>query len=159
MPFNECTDFEMIELFQSSRKKIMMLIKEKSFEHLTGNLGNFLNTNENKIEKCKYYDEEEVNKLIPIDKKQTLKIYAFNIRSLSKNAGRLHAFLSNLPELDILVLTEIGIWNIDIAANCFSNYNYNLTLPEKNSFGGVAIFVNNINITSISFKEYPVNMT
>ena len=81
-----------------------------------------------------------------------------NIRSLSKYAGKLLAFLSNLPEFDVLVLTEIGVWNIEVAVNHFSTYTFNYILPQKNSYGGVGIFINNY-VSNISFRSNVVNRT
>ena len=88
----------------------------------------------------------------------SLKVYAFNIRSLSKNGGKLLAFLSNLPVFHVLVLTEIGVWNIEVAVSYFSEFAYDYALPEHNSFGGVAIFMNK-NIDNITFTKQTLKKT
>ena len=67
----------------------------------------------------------------------TLKVFSMNIRSLPKHKGELVAYLSNLPLFDILVLTEIGSRNIDLARNLLPGYDfmYVIYTNEKYSWG------------------------
>ena len=152
LPFYECTDLELIDLLTSCRRKIKLLIKEKLFEDIIKDTATQYNFSADTIGKCEYYDEDEIVKKHGDNLDTKLKVYAFNIRSLSKNAGKLLAFLSSVPEFDVLVLTEIGVWNIEVAVNYFSCYNYNYVLPEQKSFGGVGIFIKK-SISRVSFTE------
>ena len=63
-----------------------------------------------------------------------------NIRTLPKHKGELVAYLSNLPLFDILVLTEIGSRNIDLARNLLPGYNFMYVIPTKNTHGGVGLY-------------------
>ena len=53
------------------------------------------------------------------------------------------AYLSNLPPFDVLVLTEIGSRNIEIAHNLLEDYNFMDVKPNQNYYGGVGIFWRN----------------
>ena len=67
------------------------------------------------------------------------------------------SYLSNLPRFDVLVLAEIGARNIDISANLFDDYNFLCILPDKNAYGGVAIYVsdslNDVFLTNSQSKK------
>ena len=158
MPFYECTDYEITEIFQSCRQKIKIAFEDRKIDKIIKSSGDLLSSHNNLIVKCKYYDDDETHRIIKNNEISTLKTYAFNVRSLSKNSGKLLAFLSNLPTFDLLVLTEIGTWNIEVAVNHFSNYTYNYVLPKQNTHGGVGIFLNNT-VKNISFKESILNRT
>lgn len=158
LPFYECTDFELIELYQTCRQKINSLTQGNIFSDLIKNTANQSNPLAETIETCDYYDEDKIGNIGHSLLNNKLKIYAFNIRSLSRNAGKLLAFLSNLPECDILVLTEIGIWNIEVAVNYFSHFVCDYKLPARNSFGGVGIFVNK-SISRVNIKGYFLEKT
>ena len=51
LPFYECTDFELIELFQSCRHKLITLIKEKGISNVIDNSVSSVGSLSHKIKK------------------------------------------------------------------------------------------------------------
>ena len=94
---------------------------------------------------CQYYDIDQYNQ-IPSATTNGITCFHQNIQSLSKNCGKLIAFLSSINhEYDIIMLTEIGKNNIPSTLNVFrlifSDYDSYYVTPPSNPKGGVAIFI------------------
>ena len=66
--------------------------------------------------------------------------------------------MSDLSMFDVLVLTEIGIWNIEVATTFFSDCSYKYVLPKKNLYGGVGIFINN-EVSDVILESHTLQKT
>ena len=99
---------------------------------------------------CKYYDEDSYG-VLNRDTPSHLNIFCFKIRSLSRHAGELVVFLKLLQtNFDVIVLTEIGARNISRVEHLLDHYEFLYTLPKRNMYGGVGIYLSkdktNVNI-------------
>ena len=73
-----------------------------------------------------------------------LSIFHLNIRSLNKNSSELFQFLQSFKlDFDILVLSEIWSYNVDLYSTLFAGYSFYYDLPLFGSVGGVGIYVKN----------------
>ena len=71
-------------------------------------------------------------------------MFSLNIRSLPKNGGELLSFLGNLQtDFHVIILTEIGAWNLTVKKKRFPNYTCFHKIPHNNNWGGVGIYVHN----------------
>ena len=91
--------------------------------------------------KCKHYDVEDFVSL-NIKEKDSLNIFSLNIRSLPRHAGELVVFLKSLDtEFDIIVLSEIGRYNLSTVENLFDGYSAYFEPPMSNPKGGIGFFI------------------
>ena len=88
-----------------------------------------------------------------------LSIFHFNIRSLNKNSSELFQFIQSINhDFDILVLSEIWTYNIQLYCNLFAGYTFYYDLPLSGSVGGIGIYVKN-NLTQIQLDKLKIKST
>ena len=148
LPFSSLSDYALINLLASSKKKILEILSEME-------ISQFLRSRLNPTEyqtledcNCQYYDIDQYNQ-IPFNHSFGLSLYHQNIRSLSKNYGQLVAFLLSIDhDFDIIMLTEIGKYNISVMGHIlksvFPDHNFYYRTPPTNPRGGVAVLVKSI---------------
>ena len=144
LPFFHQTDYQLQNLFLSSRKHVEHLLKDKGATHiheLSRSLA--VERTHHQISICEYYDENKYKLITHIDSPRTLKIFVLNIRSLPKHKGELIAYLGSFLPFDILVFTEIGQKNLDLVQNIFSGYTFHYDPPKDCPRGGVGVYLNN----------------
>ena len=144
LPFFNQTDYQLQNLFVSSRKRVEYLLEDKGATHiheLSRSLA--VERTHHQISICEYYDENKYKLISNIDAPRTLKIFALNIRSLPKHKGELIAYLNSFLPFDILVFTEIGQKNLDLVINLFSGYTFYYDPPKDCPRGGVGVYLNN----------------
>ena len=141
LPFRNLSNYDVELLFETSKKRIQNLMSDHRLLNYIKeqNLSEVFNSNE--YTSCKYYDEEQFNKLD--HNKNSLNVFSFNIRSLPKHGGELSNFLSLLnTEFQVIILTEIGRRNLTVVEHLLpSHHPLIYAIPEKNQFGGVGIFI------------------
>ena len=81
---------------------------------------------------------------INITNQIALSIFHLNIHSLNKNNQELYQFIQSMTlDFDVIVLSEIWSYNIELYPNLFVDYTLYYDLPVSSSVGGVAIYVKN----------------
>ena len=130
LPFHGETVFSVESTFASTQNRIVDALANKGI-NLTEINNNFGQTELSSILPCKYYNEDDYTRIIQGVDAPLLNVFSLNISSLPKHRGELIAYMSNLPPFDILMLTEIGSKNIDLAVNAFQDYTFHYTIPEK----------------------------
>ena len=71
-----------------------------------------------------------------------LSVFHINIHSLNKNSAELYNFLQLINlDFDVINLSEIWAYNIDLYQNLFPNYVFCYYLPLDSNVGGVGIYV------------------
>lgn len=140
-PFEDLTNFELENVFQSARLNTYnMQNNESLLECLKNNIPAELYGNAHRIN-CNYYDEEGFN-ILTKDHQSDLTLFHMNIRKLGKHRGELSAYLSCLDiEFDVIVLTEIGHDAGNYVSSILKNYTCFFSTPSNNTYGGVAIYV------------------
>lgn len=69
------------------------------------------------------------------------KAFHLNIRSLNKNGNELLVFINSLAlDFDIIVLSEIWTFNLDLFTYLFENYKFDYVSDPGNKASGVAVF-------------------
>ena len=141
MPFYRISDFELIWENESTKQKIMSKMTNNGFIDFLDNHYMSLNMNEN-INIYKYFDTDEYTSILK--KHKRLNIMHMNCRMLSHNKGKIISFLNSLEvDVDILLLSEIGREGHRYLKSVFPDYEYEIDLPQNNSYGGVAIVAKN----------------
>ena len=153
LPFRECTDYEIESEYTTPKQYIQSLMMEKGADMFVrrDHLHQMMEINE-KYSPCAYYDEDAYKREHNKYQNTNLKLYSMNIRSLPKHKGELIAYLSNFNLFDIIVITEIGAKNIDLATNILENYTFYNVLPISNRYGGVGVYIRNT-ITNVIIRE------
>src|SRR5829696_8405976 len=73
-----------------------------------------------------------------------LKVFHLNIRSLNKNCDMLVALLASLKmKFDLIVLSELWIFNLNCFDNLFPGYNFHYNINPNNHSSGIGIYVSN----------------
>ena len=104
MPFYGLTDFQLTWENETEKQKILALMDNNGFKEFMKNSESLKEAKTN-IEDIKYMDLDELN--YQIKQKNTMNILHFNCRMLSKNRGKINAFLKSLDkEPDIIMLSE-----------------------------------------------------
>ena len=137
------TDFEVEQEHVSTRNVCMEQLESNGFRRFLADSRRYLGENENPVNYCKYYSEEDVGPAL--SNLSGLSLLHANVRRIAKNRGQFLAFYSTLDtSFDIIVLTEIGDDAKHFIHNDFlSGYTIFLNTPTKNKYGGVAILVRN----------------
>ena len=142
MPFSGLTDFALEQEFESAKKRIKSLMKENNFDKLLKEQ-QFLNIINDSGTKCKYYDIEDFVSL-NLSQRNHIKIFSMNISSLPRHAGELVCFLNSLEtEFDLIILCEIGKYNLSLVENLFPGCISYFEPPKNNPKGGVGVFISN----------------
>ena len=153
LPFSNITDFQLQQEYLSPRERVESFMHDKGIRSL-----NEINQSADhecftqNIQTCRYYDEQDFNRIHDINSARTLKIFALNIRSLPKHRGALLAYLSNMAPFDILVFTEIGRKNLTLVQGIFPDHEVYFDIPEKYPRGGVGIYLSH-DISNIHKQE------
>ena len=111
------------------------------------NLTNAINsfTSSHAIPTCGYIDNEEflVQHRQFLDIAQNnFSVFHMNIRSLNANKDKLVLLLSTLKDpFDVIVLSEIWVFNLNFYANLFPNHNFYFSLPDSSTVGGIGAYV------------------
>ena len=145
LPFTTLTDYALINLIASTKNRIMEKLNDMGITQIIKRKFNPTQAETLEDSNYQYYDVEEYNS-IQMKKRNSISFFHQNIRSFSKNCGQLIAFLSSINhEYDIIMLTEIGQYNIPTMGNVFklvfNDYNYYYQIPPSNPKGGVAILI------------------
>ena len=142
MPFYQIHDYDLELELTTCKNRILKLLDENKLEDYVKQ-NDYMCNNFDQWKACEYADEDTFTTLVNTWGTGTLKLYSMNIRSLNKHKGELVAYLSNLPPFDVLVLTEIGSRNIEMAQNLLEGYNFMYVKPNQNYYAGVGIFWRN----------------
>ena len=144
LPFSHLTNMELAFEIESVRTELKNKMENNGFHESHQEYKREIKTDINVGEAIhQYYDSEEFNILSSKQLKGTLSLLQANIQRLSKNRGKLLAFLSTIDNrFDIIVLTEIGNDGDNyINRNLLSDYEAFIDLPKNNRCGRVAILV------------------
>jgi len=73
-----------------------------------------------------------------------LSVFHLNVRNISKNYSELFSFLCSLNiELDVMVLSEIWCYNLELYCNAFPGYSFYCDVPHHTKVGGVGVYIKN----------------
>jgi hypothetical protein len=87
-----------------------------------------------------------------------LKVFHVNIRSINKNLIFLLAYLqSSKCVFDVVILSEIWGYNLELCSKEFDNYDFLYTPPYDSNVGGVGIFVRDTLSYSLKQHVFTVN--
>ena len=88
---------------------------------------------------CNYYTTSEFqNQFNANSSCHELTIFHVNIQSLNAHNHSLVQLMESLTiKFDIIILSEIWSYNIDLYSNLFPNYNFIYSLPLDSNVGGV----------------------
>ena len=137
MPFYGLSDFQLKWENESCKNHILEKMNNNGFLDFISN-SQLDENNTFDINQCRYYDMDEYNHLLK--DRDHLNIIHINCRMFSANRGKIFAFLSSLDkEMDVILLSELGKEGYKYLYSTFPNYDYEVNLPAKNSYGGVAI--------------------
>ena len=137
MPFYGLSDFQLLWENETCKQEILEKMTNNGFINFLKKSNSYENGSFD-IEQHKYYDMDEYNFLLK--KTHHLNIIHLNCRMLSANRGKIMAFLNSLDtEVDIILLSEIGKEGYRYLKSIFPNHDYEIDLPKKNAYGGVAI--------------------
>ena len=107
----------------------------------------FLNNivNQFALPDCKYYTNDEFNSnFSKVPKINKLSLFHLNIRSLNANKDKLVQLLASVNNpFDVIVLTEICVYNIDFYSNLFPDFSFFYNLPHDSKVGGVGMYIHN----------------
>ena len=94
---------------------------------------------------CSYYTCEELNNrcvLSSYKNNNSLSVFHMNIRSLNANHEGLCELINCIDvEFDVIVVTEIWSYNIELYSGIFCDYNFHYVLPSHSKVGGVALYI------------------
>ena len=137
LPFFKLTDFQLKWENETNRDQVIEKMYNNGFIEFMINRDDY-NDSKAFIENNSFYDSEDVSR--KWGSENQTKIIHFNIRMLSKNRGKLMAFLNNMEtKPDIIMLSEIGREGGRYLKHTFPDYNYEYDTTQNNSYGGVAI--------------------
>jgi len=89
----------------------------------------------------KYFSPDALNARIKDGDNITFSIFHMNIHSLNKNSDELCQFLSTINHsFDILVLSEIWLYNITMFRILIPGYTFYYDLPVESYVGGIGIY-------------------
>ena len=154
-PFSTCTDYAFLTQCITNKDKILELFENNAFVSQCYELIEGL-SRENYS--CRYYNEQKFNSMISKHKKNSLKTFHLNIRSVNKHCHELKAFLSCLNcNFDLILLTEIGNINEKLIEEVFDNYSlcYNKSTSKK---GGAGILIRDDKFDEIVINESKVKL-
>ena len=138
LPFSNCSNFTISQLFQTAKNNILETLQNNSFSKNTIQLVNGFSKDNYT---CNYYHEESINDLSRKHSAKSLKVFHLNIESFGKNSTEL---ISNLECLnftfDIICLTEVRRTNIGLIEMVFPDYLIYLDNPTT-AKGGVALLL------------------
>ena len=141
LPFRTLTDYSLASLFQNSEGRLIEILKDSGIDKLVRRASNPVIMSSLYESSCDYMGEDSFQSLLKHTKVK-FSIYHQNIRSLSKHAGELWAYLECLNlKFDVIMLSEIGLKNVHIARSVFNDYKCIFKTPSDNIRGGVAIFI------------------
>ena len=139
LPFHSLTDFELNQLYQSSKNRFQTFYKSHNLIHL---LRESLPDHFSQKVDCKYYHIDRFNQNLQ-DRKPKFSLYHHNIRSLNKHRTELQTFLECLNlKFDVIALTEVGKTNALNHLSFFDNYTCLLD-PSTANFGGACLLIKN----------------
>ena len=148
LPFYRCNNYSIINECMSSDKKFFHAFENNHFSNNIKfpkgmTMDNF---------SCKYYNEDKFNTMVSTVNQNALKVFHLNIRSLNKYCYILKSQLSCLKcEFELILLTEIGKADKEIAEKVFDKYNVYMDLPVSRN-GGAAILVLKEKFTDIEYN-------
>jgi len=71
-----------------------------------------------------------------------ISLFHVNIRSLNKNYSELCVFLESLQfQFDIIVLSEIWNFNLNMYGNILKNYTFYHDIPKDSNVGGIGVYI------------------
>ena len=138
MPFYGLSDFQLIWENETYKQEILAKMTNNGFIDFIKNSWAYSEENVD-LQQYKYFDMDEYSYLL--NKKHQLNIIHLNCRMLSHNKGKIMSFLNSLDAdlIDIILLSEIGKEGHRYLSMVFPNHDYEIDIPENNSYGGVAI--------------------
>jgi len=104
-----------------------------------------------------YFTPDIFNAEYSDSKCNILSLFHMNIRSLNKNSNELVEFLTTLKfDFDLIVLSEIWAYNIELYKNLIPGYRFYYDLPLDSNVGGIGLFVKSCMIQNIC-DEYKLH--
>ena len=137
LSFANCSDYQVISTFSSSKTKLLEFLSNNNFskemfDHI------------NKVTKdnysCKYYNEASFSSAFGHHRDNPFRVYHTNIRSLKAHCFQLYNYLDILKcNFDVILLTELGKPNIGHVEKIFSEYKlvYNASTISKGGGRGI----------------------
>ena len=152
LPFPNLTPYMIQTEFESARSRFSLLMEENGFKNaIKENL--FLNETHgiSNID-CNYHDCDTFINL-KRNESRFLNVYTLNISSLQKHAGELVSFISTLEtKFDIIILSEIGVYNIPLYDNLFEGFVFHYITPINNRKGGIGVYFSS-SISNLVIKD------
>ena len=147
LPFFNCSNFTISQLFQTAKNNILETLQNNSFSKNTIQLVNGFSKDNYT---CNYYHEESINDLSRKHSAKSLKVFHQNIESFGKNSNEL---ISNLDCLnftfDIICLTEVRRTSLALIEMVFPDYLIYLDNPTT-AKGGVALLLKKNKFSNIT---------
>ena len=147
LPFFNCSNFTISQLFQTTKNNILETLQNNSFSKNTIQLVNGFSKDNYT---CNYYHEESINDLSRKHSAKSLKVFHQNIESFGKNSNEL---ISNLDCLnftfDIICLTEVRRTSLALIEMVFPDYLIYLDNPAT-AKGGVALLLKKNKFSNIT---------
>ena len=147
LPFFNCSNFTISQLFQTAKNNILETLQNNSFSKNTIQLVNGFSKDNYT---CNYYHEESINDLSRKHSAKSLKVFHQNIESFGKNSNEL---ISNLDCLnftfDIICLTEVRRTSLALIEMVFPDYLIYLDNPAT-AKGGVALLLKKNKFSNIT---------
>ena len=138
LPFYKLTDFQLQMEFETCQIRIKNILNDNGFAEFIANVTS--QDAEKHMDIYKYYDIDEFNEMT--HRNSFIKIQHINTRMLSKNRGKVIAYLSLFREApEVLLLSEIGKEGYRYLDYTFPDYEYTYDIPNNNKYGGVAILI------------------
>ena len=152
LPFSHLTDFSLANLFQTSSSRINEILQNSGISNLIRHSYSSTDTQPHIDAPRQYYSDES---FISLTSKNSCNVSAFhqNIRSLSRHVGSLWSYMQSLNfKFDVILLSEIGQKNYQVASHVFNDYNCFYQPPSTNPRGGVAVFIKS-NIPNVVIRN------
>jgi len=143
LPFYQVTDVDFINLFTDNvtYDRSDVFKNREFYDHLASvsksDVLHYLNFNYSSVTEFDSACDSICDKI-------ALSIFHLNIHSLNKNCLDLYQFIQSVTlDFDVIVLSEIWSYNIDLYRNLFVDYTLYYDLPLSSCVGGVGIYVKN----------------
>jgi len=135
LPFRDITTGELIDIF-SPTLRLTENLEDSSFHQYVKSISdtellqnfNFSYVTTEEFAKADYSSGKNIE----------LSLLHLNIRSLNKNNMALYHLLDLINfHFDVIVLSEVWSYNIDLYCNLLAGYSFHYDLPLSGSVGGV----------------------
>ena len=126
LPFYKCSDYAIINECKTTKKMFLHDFVHNHFSDISCKILEYLSMDNFSFN---YFNEDKFNCMLSELHPIALKHFHLNVRSLNKNCHALKSFLSCLKcKFDIIMLTEIGKADEELAEEVFNEYHIYMDL-------------------------------